>query len=46
MYYFQPLDPEVLGDRYQEEQELMRNMAKEAFLRESKEPQWEYDNGY
>ena len=46
MYYFQPIDPEVFGDRYQEEQELMRNMAKEAFQREANRPQWEYDNGY
>ena len=46
MYYFQPLDPEVLGDRYQEEQALIRKMAEEAFLREANRPQWEYDNGY
>ncbi len=46
MYYFQPLDPEVLGDRYLEEQAILRKMAKEAFLRESREEQWEYTNGY
>lgn len=46
MSQYQPIDPEVFGDRYQEEQELMRNMAKEAFLRGSSKPQWEYDNGY
>ncbi len=46
MYYFQPLDPEVLGDRYLEEQAILRKMAKDAFLREAREEQWEYTNGY
>jgi len=46
MYYFQPLDPEVLGDRYQEEQALIRKMSEQAFQREADRPQWEYDNGY
>ena len=34
-YFHQFQDPEVLGDRYQEEQAILRNMAKEAFLREA-----------
>jgi hypothetical protein len=36
-YFHQFQDPEVLGDRYQEEQAILRNMAKEAFLREARE---------
>lgn len=36
MYYFQPIDPEVLGDRYEEEQAILRKMAKDAFLREAR----------
>jgi hypothetical protein len=46
MQHFQFVDPEVLGDRYQEEQAIFRKMAKEAFLREAREEQWEYTNGY
>ncbi len=39
-------DPEVLGDRYLAEQAILRKMAKDAFLREAREEQWEYTNGY
>ena len=31
---YQPIDPEVLGDRYLEERAIFRKLAKRAFLRE------------
>ena len=37
MNYLQFQDPEVYGDHYEEEQAILRKMAKDAFLREARQ---------